>query len=648
MCGIAGVFTAGPRALPDLHRTVEVMTTAIEHRGPDDLGSWFDPEAGLGLGFRRLAILDLSPAGHQPMASPGGRWVCIFNGEVYNHLELRGELERQGVSFRGHSDTETIVAAVELWGIEAAVRRFVGMFAIALWDREEKALHLVRDRLGIKPVFVHAEPGRIAFASEMKALMTVPGLDRSVDREALLAYLRRLHVPGPLSIFNRVRKLTPGSILTIRSPEAPLPEPAVYWSVEEKALEGLAHPLPDEASTLDELDGIVSLAVRQRMLADVPLGAFLSGGIDSSLVVALMQEASDRPVRTFSIGFDDPEHDEAPYAAAVARHLGTDHHQEVLTAADARDLVPRLPELFDEPFASSSAIPNMLVCAAARPHVTVALSGVGGDEIFGGYNRYTRLERVARLVHVPSVARRALSRILTGVGSDPWERLGRMQGGGRPPGGLRRAGDGARKLALLLNRDSAPEVYTSLVSAWQDPTRFVPGARMPLMRDERILAEEGAVPSLLLRAMLSDQMGYLTDDQLVVADRTSMAVGLEVRVPLLDHRVVECSWRLPRDLKVRGSVGKWALRRLLARRVPEALFERPKVGFSVPLEAWLRGPLREWAGDLLGEDRIAAQGLLAPAEVTAAWNRFQRGWGEGALGIWTLVMFQAWMDRWTA
>jgi asparagine synthase (glutamine-hydrolysing) len=648
MCGIAGLLTTGPRALPDLAGTVEAMIAPIEHRGPDDRGRWLHPEAGLGLGFRRLAILDLSPAGHQPMSSPGGRWVCIFNGEIYNHLEIRRELEGRGVRFRGHSDTETLVAAVEAWGPEAAVRRFVGMFAIALWDREERVLHLVRDRMGIKPLFVHAEPGRVAFASELKSILAVPGLDRTLDRDAVLTFLRRLHVPGPLSVFTRVRKLLPGHILSIRSSEAPLPEPVPYWSVHEQALLGIENPLPDGEEALEALDDVLKLAVRQRMIADVPLGAFLSGGIDSSLVVALMQEASDRPVRTFSIGFDDPEHNEAPHAAAIARHLETDHHEAVLTAGDALALVPALPESFDEPFADPSALPNFLVCRLAKQEATVALSGLGGDEVYGGYNRYTQLSRATALLGIPRPGRRLASRSLGAISPGGWRRLQDATAAVVPSAGrLRLAGEKARKLSLLLLQDSPEEVYRSLMSAWQDPRPFLPGAAEPTgLAQDRILLDSRSRPGLLERAMLSDQSGYLVDDQLVIADRTSMAVSLEVRVPLLDHRAVELSWRLPLSMKIRNGTGKWCLRELLARRVPRPLFERPKVGFSVPLEGWLRGPLRPWAEDLLSESTLGRDGILAVDPVRRAWTSFLQGRGEGALGIWSLLMFQAWIGRW--
>lgn len=625
------------------------MIAPIVHRGPDDRGSWVDEESGVGLGVRRLAILDLSPTGHQPMVSPSGRYVGVLNAEVYNYGELRGELAASGISFRGHCDSEVILAAVERWGIEAAVKRFVGMFAIALWDRHERVLHLIRDRLGIKPLFVYAEPGRVAFASELKSIMALPEVDRTIDRGALLAYLRRLHVPGPLSIFKRVVKVSPGHILTIRSADEPLPDPVPYWRAAEAAAAGLADPIADERDGLEQLESLLRDAVRFRMISDVPLGAFLSGGIDSSLVVALMQEASGAPVRTFSIGFDDVRHDEAPYAAAIAAHLGTDHTPEILTAEDARAMIPRLPECFDEPIADPSAICNLLVCSVARRSVTVALTGVGGDEVFGGYNRYAQLERATRLLRLPAPARRLAGWSLAMIPADAWDTMHTALVPVLPAARhLRLAGEKARKLSILLRQSTPEEMYRSLTSAWQNPNAFVRDDTESNGDSDSVFVNGGPARTLVERAMLSDQMGYLPDDQLVIADRTSMAMSLEARVPLIDHRVVELSWRLPLSLKIRNGAGKWCLRRLLERRVPTSLFERPKVGFSVPLDRWLRGALRPWADEHFAPDRLRSDGILDPAAVRAAWTAFQGGRGEGAIAIWTLLVFQEWVERWGA
>jgi len=650
MCGIAGVLTT-PDVRADARRsTVERMTAALAHRGPDDVGYWADEAAGVALGFRRLSIIDLSPAGHQPMGSASGRFTMVFNGEVYNFQELRRELEQHGVRFRGHSDSEVMLAAFERWGFEPAVRRFIGMFAIAVWDHERRALHLVRDRLGKKPLFVFARPGTIAFGSELKALVAVPGFDGELNRDAVAAYLRYLYVPAPLCIYRYATKVLPGHIVTVTDPARPLPAPTPYWSVEEVARRGLADPFSgSEGEAVQELDRLLGDAVELRLQADVPLGALLSGGIDSSTVVSLMRERARGPVRTFTIGFDQPEYDEAPSAAAVAAHLGTEHTALHVSGADALAVVPRLPMLFDEPFADPSQIPTFLVCELARRHVTVALTGDGGDELFAGYNRYTQGRRLLdALRRVPRAARRPVAAALAGVSADSWERASGMVRtlwpalpGGPSPGGK------LAKLAPVVDADSAAAMYRALVSAWQEPKALVHGGAEPAGTLERIVSADE--PSDLLdRMMLADQATYLADDLLAKVDRASMAVSLEARTPLLDHRVVEFSWRLPRSLKVRGRSGKRLLRQVLYRRVPAALVDRPKMGFSVPIAAWLRGPLRGWGEDLLSEERLRRGGVLRAAPVRDAWAELQGGRAERALGIWAVLMFQAWQERWGA
>jgi asparagine synthase (glutamine-hydrolysing) len=641
MCGFAGLLTPEPPAEP-LALTARRMAAALAHRGPDDDGAWADGEAGVALGFRRLAIVDLSPEGHQPMASASGRFVVAFNGEVYNHVELRRELEAGGARFRGHSDTEVMLAAFEAWGVEGAVRRFVGMFALALWDARLRRLHLVRDRLGIKPLYVHARPGMVAFGSELKALLAGPRFDREVDRDALASYLRHLYVPAPRTIFRHVRKLPPGTVLTIDDARAPLPEPVPFWSAEEAALRGVAGPwqgTDDEAA--DEAERVIADAVALRMRADVPLGAFLSGGVDSSLVVALMQARSARPVRTFTVGFSERGWDESPHAAAVARHLGTDHTAVTLTGADALALVPDLPELFDEPLADPSQLPTFLVSRLARGSVAVALSGDGGDELFAGYNRYLHgAGAIGRASALPPAARRAAAALVSG---------GAAAAEGAGARGLlrhRAPGDRLRKVAALLREPDAAAMYRSLVSQWQDPAAAVVGAREPATPADAALSAPGL--PLLERMMLADQLGYLPDDLLAKVDRASMAVGLEARVPLLDHRVAELAWRLPRRFKVRGGEGKWVLRRILHRHVPAALVDRPKMGFSVPIDAWLRGPLRPWAEDLLSPARLRADGLLDADRVARAWRDFLAGRGRGGMSVWAVLVFQAWHQRWLA
>ncbi len=646
MCGLAGFFWNGGRDPEELRRIALRMADAVVHRGPDDSGVWVDPAAGIGLGFRRLAIVDLSAHGHQPMRSASGRFIIVFNGEVYNHDSLRRELQSAGCNFRGHSDTEVILAAFDKWGIERAVRRFVGMFAIAVWDTGRRELSLVRDRMGIKPMFVYRRNGLLSFGSELKALHAGPEFDRTLDSTALTSYLRYLYVPSPHSIFRHVVKLAPGHILTISDPAAPLPPSVPFWSAETAATDGkLAEFSGGDDEAVAELESLLRDAIRLRMQADVPLGALLSGGIDSSTVVALMQASADRPVKTFTIGFDQHEFDEAGHASAVAKHLGTDHTELHLTGSDALAVVPRLAEMFDEPLADPSQIPTFLVCELARREVTVALTGDGGDELFGGYNRYVQGERlIAGFERWPSLLRRFSASGLTSVSPRAWNR---MHDTLRPifpiASHTRQLGEKLHKLGDLLREDSTEDMYRSLLSAWQDPEDFVVGGAAAI---NSAAGEGGGSLELMERMMLADQKSYLPDDLLAKVDRASMAVSLEARVPILDHRVVEFSWRLPRRFKVRDGRGKWILRQLLYKHVPPALVDRPKMGFSVPLAGWLAGPLRNWAGDLLlsGE----ADGLLRSSVVRREWDNFLAGNGTNAAGIWAVVMFRAWQDRWLA
>jgi asparagine synthase (glutamine-hydrolysing) len=640
------MFAGGRWSSEELQHITLRMTRAIAHRGPDDDGVWVDATAGIALGFRRLAIVDLSEQGHQPMRSASGRYVIIFNGEVFNHRGLRRELESSGYAFRGHSDTEVILAAFEQWGIERAVRRFVGMFAIAVWDVGQRKLSLIRDRLGIKPLFIYHRDGLVSFGSELKALLAGPEFDRTLDTSALTAYLRYLYVPAPQSIFRHVVKLSPGHILTIADPSAPLSPSVPFWSAETAAGDGQAAQFfggDDEA--IAELEAVLTDAVRLRMQADVPLGALLSGGIDSSTVVAIMQASADRPVKTFTIGFDQHEFDEAAHARAVAKHLGTDHTELHLTGADALAVVPRLAEMFDEPLADPSQIPTFLVCELARREVTVALTGDGGDELFGGYNRYVQGERlIAGFERWPSLFRRYAASGLTSVSPRAWNR---MRDTLRPvfptAGRTRMLGEKMHKLGDLLREESSEGMYRSLLSAWQDPQDFVVGGRAA--SPDTALESRNQL-ALMERMMLADQTAYLPDDLLAKVDRASMAVSLEARVPILDHRVVELSWRLPRKFKVRDGRGKWILRQILYKHVPPALVDREKMGFSVPLAQWLAGPLRSWAGDLLLSG--GTEGLLHGTVVRREWDRFLAGDSTNAAGIWAVVMFRAWQDRWLA
>jgi len=644
MCGIAGILTSEPYDGAELSGWARRMSEPIQHRGPDDGGVWADERSGIALGFRRLAILDLSPNGHQPMASPSGRFVTVFNGEIYNFADLRRELEPHGHRFRGGSDTEVMLAAFEQWGIEAALTRLVGMFAVAVWDTHRRELTLFRDRLGKKPLYVYAEPGLVTFGSELKVLAAGPSFDRAVDREALASYLRNLYVPAPRSIFARASKLPAAHLLTISDPRSPLPPARPYWSLRAAARAGLASPIASEEEAIDRLDDLLVDAVRCRLRADVPLGALLSGGVDSSTVVALMQEASPRPVKTYTIGFADQEFDEARHAERVARHLGTEHTELELTGADALALIPRLPEVFDEPLADPSQVPTCLVAELARRHVTVALSGDGGDELFGGYNRYVYGTRMLpRLQRMPGLVRRGVGVGMGRVSSRTWDRLGAIAGrlpGVRP----QRVGERVHKLARLMAAGTVGDMYRSLLSAWP-PAEALLDTAVPREQSDGIL-DGGERMDLLDRMLLADQMVYLPDDQLARVDRATMAASLELRSPLLDHRVAELSWRIPHRMKVRGTTGKWILRQVLYRRVPKDLIERPKMGFSIPIDRWLRGPLRAWAEGLLDENAVRGGGLLDPRPIGRAWSDLQEGRRPTGMALWAIVMFQAWSARW--
>jgi asparagine synthase (glutamine-hydrolysing) len=651
MCGIVGLFQRPGASESELLHRAEVMASTLAHRGPDDAGRWAEPQAGMAFGFRRLAIIDLSANGHQPMSSTSGRYTMVFNGEVFNHRELRRDLAATGATFRGHGDSEVILAAFERWGIEAAVKRFVGMFALAVWDARSRELTLIRDRLGIKPLFVYAEPGFLSFASELRALHAGTRFDQTMDVEAVTAYLRYLYVPAPATIFRRAQKLLPGHLLTIRDPDAPLPEARPYWSVKEVAQAGTSarFELTDEEAA-EEFDRLLTESVKLRMEADVPLGALLSGGVDSSTVVAVMQAAAGAPVRTFTIGFDRPEHDESAHAREIARYLGTNHTQLRVHGQDALALVPQLPELLDEPLADPSYIPTYLVCRLARQHVTVTLTGDGGDELFGGYNRYIA---GARLIGQTERWPRALRRLAaTGIRSLSPERWDRLHGALTPVlaahARTRLAGTKLRKLGRMLESEGAQAGYRTLLSAWREPARLVIGGRERLERSDALFEQGKNGLDLMERMMLADQGSYLPDDLLAKVDRASMAVSLEARVPLLDHRLVEFSWRLPRRFKVRDGTGKWILRQALYRRVPRALVDREKVGFTVPMADWLRGPLREWASDLLSPSRLAQQNLVRAEPLQSAWTRFCAGDSEDAAGLWAVLLLTAWQEHWKA
>ena len=646
MCGVAG-FWARSGWQGAFEPTMRFMTDAISHRGPDDAGCWVERDVGVALGNRRLSIIDLSPEGHQPMVSKSGRYVISFNGEIYNFRELREELSGD-YSWRGHSDTEVMLRAVEAWGLEAAARRFVGMFAFALWDRKERLLHLVRDRLGKKPMYYGWTGGAFLFGSELKALRVHPEFKAEIDRDALALLMRYRYIPSPYSIYRGVYKLGPGTVLTLSSPLNRQSSPVPFWSAKEVAEHGIADPFTDsDADAVEHLDALLREAVRLRMVADVPLGAFLSGGVDSSTVVALMQAQSDRPVKTFSIGFQEEWINEAEHAKAVARHIGTDHTELYVTPEEAMTVIPKLPGLYDEPFADPSQIPTFLVSEFARRQVTVSLSGDGGDELFAGYSRYFwgRSVREA-LGWLPQEVRRAATRILNAVPPKVWEW---GFGATKPtlPGRPKRLtpADMVKKLAEILaaeNMESA--LYYGLISDWKDPASFVLGSSEPptVLTDQRYWAK---VPDFLRWMMYVDLVSYLPDDILVKVDRASMGVSLEARVPLLDHRVVEFAWRVPLSMKVRNGQSKWLLRQVLYKYVPKELTERPKMGFGVPIGDWLRGPLREWAETLLDKQRLRDEGFFNPAPIQQMWSEYLSGKRPWQYYLWDVLMFQAWLEQ---
>jgi asparagine synthase (glutamine-hydrolysing) len=646
MCGLAGFFRTAGATREQLESALVRMIEPIRHRGPDDSGVWCDPDAGVGLGFRRLAILDLSALGHQPMRSASGRFTIVFNGEIYNFRQIREVLEREGVRFRSHSDTEVILGAFERWGVHAAAARLLGMFAIAVWDEQLRCLSLLRDQLGIKPMFVYAKDGLVSFGSELKALRAGPSFDATLDIEGLSGFLRYLYVPAPRTIYLYATKLPPGHILTITDPGAPLPAPVAYWSAADAARRGHADPFTgSDEEAIEELDRLLLDAVRLQMQSDVPLGALLSGGIDSSTIVAMMQKSSATPVETFSIGFDVGQYNEADHAAAVAKYLGTNHTELMLTGDDALKVIPRLADMFDEPFADASQIPTFLVCELARTRVTVALAGDGGDEVFAGYHRYLQGETILKWMRrVPPPARQLAAAGISGISPARWDRAlgGASRILGKP---LRRGGEKMYKIGKLLQADSESSMYRSLLSAWQDPQQLVvDGSAASGQVDDVIGCAEPA--DLMDRMMLADQMTYLPDDLLAKTDRASMAVSLEVRVPLIDQRVVEFGWRLPRALKYRDGEGKWILRQVLHRHVPRALVDRPKMGFSPPVEHWLRGPLKKWAEDMIFSPSLHEQGELRVPVLRRQWEEFQAGHNHAANGMWAVLMYQAWKSRW--
>lgn len=645
MCGIAGLLAAPgrPQAIdPD---AIRLMGDSIAHRGPDDRGEWIDAEQGIALAHRRLAIVDLSAAGHQPMTSHCGRYVVVYNGEIYNHPELRAEFGE--LPWRGHSDTETLLALFTRHGVLDALPRLVGMFAIAVWDRDTRTLTLARDRMGEKPLYWgRLGQAGMAFASELRALRAHPQWQGEIDRDALSLLMRHNCIPAPHSIWRGIHKLEPACWVSLRRDGSVTQ--GRYWDLAQTAIDAMAHPLQlTDAEAADQLEQQLSKTLRGQMLADVPLGAFLSGGVDSSTIVALMARQSLHKVRTFCIGFGDGATSEAPHARAVAQHLGTDHTELVVGTNDALALVPQLPRLYDEPFGDSSQMPTLLVAQMARRHVTVALSGDAGDELFGGYNRYLIADRFGRrLQRLPLGLRRALAAAIRSVPPAAWDAL--LAAPQRLLPTARRHQDIGAKLHKLahdvLPAADARALYRALTSHWATPGEVVIGATEPTTWfDAPTLTPHwrDAVAGMTI----TDQLSYLPDDILVKVDRASMAHSLETRAPFLDHRLVEWAWRLPLQQKIRGRQTKWLLRQVLYRHVPRALIERPKQGFAVPLAAWLRGPLRDWAEALLNPVRLRAEGYLAPTPIGLAWAQHLSGRHDRAHELWDVLMFQAWLQE---
>lgn len=649
MCGIAGCLGRSTESLEDIARG---MTQAVIHRGPDGGDVWVDRDAQVALGHRRLAILDLSPEGSQPMHSACGRYVIVFNGEIYNFAEIRADLERGPGShpaWRGHSDTEIMLAAISRWGVKPAIERFVGMFAFALWDRQERKLYLARDRLGEKPLYYGWLGESFVFGSELKALRQHPRWTGSVDRGALSLYMRHGYVPGPYTIFEGVSKLPPASLLTVRAPETgrrfaeTLEE---YWSLRNVSLQrpGGGFTLGD-MEAVDRLETLLAAAIKQQMVADVPLGAFLSGGIDSSVVVSLMQAQCVQPVRTFTIGFQEADYNEAEAAKKVAAHLGTDHTELYVSPSEAMAVIPRLPALYDEPFADASQIPTFLVSQLARRHVTVSLSGDGGDELFGGYTRYAFARGLWRRIGwIPQALRGKVARILAGASQERWDRFFGAAAWAIPASAMRTlSGHRVHRLAGVLAAHSPETLYRDVMSYWSSPASVVIGGAEPPtpLSDGRSGA---GLPDIVDRMMYLDSITYLPDDILVKVDRAAMGVSLESRVPLLDHRVVEFAWSLPQHVKIRHSSTKWPLRQILQRYVPLALTDRPKMGFGVPLGPWLRGPLREWADALLDGTRLQREGYFSPGPIRKMWREHLSGRYDRQYYLWNVLMFQAWQQ----
>ncbi|MEM9804834.1 MAG: asparagine synthase (glutamine-hydrolyzing) [Cyanobacteria bacterium P01_D01_bin.56] len=648
MCGITGYWSQ-PANSEKMTAIAERMTSTLRQRGPDDSGTWVDETTGLSLGHRRLAILDLSPEGHQPMMSDNGRYVLVFNGEIYNFSDLRQQLLNLGHGFRGYSDTEVMLAGFCQWGVKMALERFVGMFAFALWDRQNRCLHLGRDRLGEKPLYYGWLGQTLLFGSELKALKAYPKWQGQIDRGALALFVRYGYVPAPYSIYQGIYKLPPATLITFAQPgPSPQPQPQPYWSVVKTFQQGQASPFQGNTQdAINQLEHLLSDAIGQQMLADVPLGAFLSGGIDSSTIVALMQTQSSYPVKTFTIGFHEDAYNEAEYAKAVAQHLGTNHTELYVNPEEALAVIPNLPSLYSEPFADASQIPTFLVSQLARQQVTVSLSGDGGDELFGGYNRYLWAESAWRsLGWIPSGAKQILFQAMTRLSPETWNALFQKKLNSFLPWKLQQQlpGDKLHKLARVLAFDSREDLYQKICSLWLGTSDLVYDAPeyVTNLTSRNSWWDEFSYTEWM---MVMDILTYLPEDILTKVDRAAMGVSLESRIPFLDHRVVEFASALPLDLKIRQGQSKWLLRQVLYKHVPKQLIERPKVGFGVPLDTWLRHELRDWAEDLLSERRLREDGWFQIQPIRQKWQEHLLGHRNWQYYIWNVLMFQAWLEQ---
>lgn len=647
MCGIAGCWDTRLSREDTLHEHVKRMVTTLRHRGPNDSGIWIEAGSGIGLGHTRLSIIDLTPEGHQPMLSRSGRYTLVYNGEIYNFKSLRHTLQNKGVVFRGHSDTEVILAMIEEQGLEESLKQLVGMFAFALWDSKERSLYLVRDRIGEKPLYYGWAGGAFLFASELKAICSHPDFKKEINRDILPLYLRLSSMPAPYSIYRNIFKLPPASFSKIQKSSAnDYLVPKLYWPLAQIAEQNASKVSgKSEAEWLEELDALFRGIIRGQMISDVPLGAFLSGGLDSSTVVSLMQ-AENQSAKTFTIGFRDSNYDEAPHARAVAAHLKTDHTEFYVDWDEALSVIPQIPKIYDEPFADASQIPTFLLCRLARNHVTVALSGDGGDELFGGYSRYLWSEKLWRkMKHMPENLRPILSSGVSG-GLWMWEKIFPLVATMNPNQKfLGKVKDRMLKLSDCLRKSSMEEIYFRLISHWPHPKDILLNAHEPqnMMTDKSLWPH---LPEGMKRIMFFGVSSFLPDIMLTKVDRASMAVGLEVRAPFLDHRLVEFAWQIPDRMNFKEGKGKWILRNLLKKYLPESLIKRSKMGFEAPLDFWLRGSLRDWAEHLLDEKRLAQEGFFNVQTIRNVWKQHLSGVWDAQYYLWDILMFQSWQDEW--